>query len=89
LGVPPDNSRHIWGRQVENREGATFWLKKFNDLNTRGVHDILIAVMGGLTENSESLDAAFPKTTAHACVVHLVFLRHSADDARWRAREGW
>jgi hypothetical protein len=48
LGVLPDGTRDILGMWIENTEGAKFWLKVFNDLKTRGVNDILIAVVDGL-----------------------------------------
>ncbi len=43
LGVLPDGTREIRGIWNENTEGAKFWLKVFNDLNTRGVEDISLA----------------------------------------------
>jgi putative transposase len=48
LGVLPDGSRDILGLWIEGTEGAKFWMKVFNDLKTRGVNDILIAVTDGL-----------------------------------------
>jgi putative transposase len=48
LGVLPDGTRDILGLWIENTEGAKFWMKVFNDLKTRGVEDILIAVTDGL-----------------------------------------
>jgi putative transposase len=48
LGVLPDGTREILGLWIENTEGAKFWMKVFNDLKTRGVMDILIAVTDGL-----------------------------------------
>ncbi len=44
LGVLPDGTRDILGLWIEGTEGAKFWMKVFNDLKTRGVADILIAV---------------------------------------------
>src|SRR6185295_13888787 len=44
LAVLPDGSRDILGLWIEQSEGATFWLKVFTDLKTRGCDDILIAV---------------------------------------------
>ncbi|KXS30403.1 MAG: Transposase mutator type, partial [Candidatus Gallionella acididurans] len=49
LGVRRDGSREILGLWIETTEGAKFWMKVFNDLKTRGVNDILIAVTDGLT----------------------------------------
>src|SRR5919109_1251027 len=48
LGVLPDGTRDILGLWIEGTEGAKFWMKVFNDLKTRGVGDILIAVTDGL-----------------------------------------
>jgi len=46
LGVLPDGSRDILGLWIENTEGAKFWMKVFNDLKTRGVHDIGLLAVG-------------------------------------------
>ena len=75
LGVLPDGTRDILGIWIENTEGAKFWLKVFNDLKTRGVADILIAVTDGLKGIPEALEAAFPATTLQTCIVHYADLR--------------
>lgn len=85
LGVLPDGSRDILGLWIENTEGAKFWLKVFNDLKTRGVNDILIAVTDGLKGIGEALEAVFPATTLQTCIVHL--LRASLDYASWKDRK--
>ena len=61
LGVLPDGSRDILGLWIEGTEGAKFWMKVFNDLKTRGVGDILIAVTDGLKGMPEALAAVFPR----------------------------
>ena len=48
LGVMRDGTRDIPGIWIENTEGAKFWMRVFNELKTRGVQDILIAVSDGL-----------------------------------------
>jgi transposase-like protein len=48
LGILSDGTRDILGLWIEGTEGAKFWMKVFNDLKTRGVNDILIAVTDGL-----------------------------------------
>ncbi len=85
LGVLPDGSRDILGIWIENTEGAKFWMKVFNDLKTRGVHDILIAVTDGLKGMPEALQAVFPATTLQTCIVHLI--RNSLDFASWKDRK--
>jgi len=62
LGVLPDGTRDILGIWIEDTEGAKFWMKVFNDLKTRGVADILIAVTDGLKGMPEALAAVFPAT---------------------------
>ena len=85
LGVLPDGTRDILGIWIENTEGAKFWMKVFNDLKTRGVHDILIAVTDGLKGMPEALGAVFPATTLQTCIVHLI--RNSLDFANWKERK--
>jgi transposase-like protein len=84
LGVLPDGTRDILGLWIEGTEGAKFWLKVFNDLKTRGVADILIAVTDGLKGMAEALQAVFPATTLQTCIVHLI--RNSLDFASWKDR---
>jgi putative transposase len=85
LGVLPDGTRDILGLWIENTEGAKFWMKVFNDLKTRGVADILIAVTDGLKGMPEALEAVFPATTLQTCIVHLI--RNSLDYASWKDRK--
>jgi transposase-like protein len=60
-------------------------MKVFNDLKTRGVNDILIAVTDGLKGMPEALAAVFPATTLQTCIVHLI--RSSLDYASWKDRK--
>jgi transposase-like protein len=85
LGVLPDGSRDILGLWIEGTEGAKFWMKVFNDLKTRGVGDILIAVTDGLKGMPEALASVFPATTLQTCIVHLI--RNSLDYASWKDRK--
>ena len=85
LGVQPDGTRDILGLWIENTEGAKFWMKVFNDLKTRGVNDILIAVTDGLKGMPEALSVVFPATTLQTCIVHLI--RNSLDYASWKDRK--
>ena len=85
LGVQSDGTRDILGLWIENTEGAKFWMKVFNDLKTRGVADILIAVTDGLKGMPEALAAVFPATTLQTCIVHLI--RNSFGCASWKDRK--
>jgi len=85
LGVLPNGTRDILGLWIEGTEGAKFWMKVFNDLKTRGVNDILIAVTDGLKGMPEALGAVYPATTLQTCIVHL--MRNSLDYASWKDRK--
>jgi putative transposase len=85
LGMRRDGTREILGLWIENTEGAKFWMKVFNDLKTRGVADILIAVTDGLKGMPEALGVVFPATTLQTCIVHLI--RNSLDYATWKDRK--
>jgi transposase-like protein len=85
LGVQRDGCRDILGLWIEGSEGAKFWMKVFNDLKTRGVNDILIAVTDGLKGMPEALGAVFAATTLQTCIVHLI--RNSLEFASWKDRK--
>ena len=63
LGVRADGTREILGLWIEQTEGAKCWLKVFNELRTRGVTDMLIAVVDGLKGLSGAIGSVFPQTT--------------------------
>ena len=60
------------GLWIEQTEGAKFWLKVMNELRTRGVGDILIAVVDGLTGFPDAIATVFPLTAVQTCIVHLI-----------------
>jgi len=73
-------------RAIEQTEGAKFWLKVMNDLRTRGVADILIAVVDGLKGFAEAINSVFPKTmVVQTCIVHLI--RNSLSFVSWKDRK--
>ena len=80
LGVLPDGTRDVLGLWIENTEGAKFWMKVFNDLKTRGVADILIAVTDGLKGVPEALAAAlkpiYTAVSAEAAAAALDAFEH-------------
>src|SRR5271165_530495 len=84
LGILADGTKEILGIWIEQTEGAKFWLRVMNELKTRGVGDILIAVVDGLKGFPEAINAVFPQTVVQTCIVHLI--RNSMDFASWKDR---
>ena len=72
LGVTLDGDRDVLGMWFQETEGAKFWMQVLTDLKTRGVRDILIACVDGLTGFPDAIEAVFPRTTVQTCLVHLI-----------------
>ena len=72
LGVTLDGDRDVLGMWFQESEGAKFWMQVLTDLKARGVQDILICCVDGLTGFPEAIEAIFPKTTVQTCLVHLI-----------------
>ena len=85
LGVRADGGKEVLGLWIEHTEGAKFWLKVFNDLKNRGLHDILIAVVDGLRGFPEAIEAVYPQAQIQTCIVHLI--RNSTTLAAWKDRK--
>jgi transposase-like protein len=85
LGVTCDGDREVLGIWWQETEGAKFWLAVFNDLQRRGVQDVLIACVDGLKGFPEAIEAVFPKAWVQTCIVHL--LRASLRYVNYRDRK--
>lgn len=72
LGVTLDGDRDVLGMWFQETEGAKFWMQVLTELKQRGVQDILICCVDGLTGFPEAIEAIFPRTTVQTCVVHLI-----------------
>src|SRR3954469_89722 len=82
LAFNNQGEKEVLGLWIEQTEGAKFWLKVMNDLKTRGVNDILIAVVDGLKGFPEAIGAVFPLTVVQTCIVHLI--RNSPAFVSWK-----
>jgi transposase-like protein len=72
VGVNLEGDRDCLGIWWRDAEGAKFWLAVLNDLAQRGVKDILIACVDGLTGFPEAIGAVFPDTWVQTCIVHMI-----------------
>lgn len=72
LGVNFEGKKEVLGLWVVENEGAKFWMGVLNELRNRGVEDILIACMDGLTGFPDAVRAVFPATHVQRCIVHMV-----------------
>jgi putative transposase len=85
IGMRCSGHKEVLGLWIEQTEGAKFWLRVMNELKTRGVNDILIAVVDGLKGFPDAITAVFPDTVVQTCIVHLI--RNSLQLASWKDRK--
>jgi transposase-like protein len=72
IGVQMDGIRDVLGMWVGENESAKYWLSILNGLKNRGVEDILIACVDGLTGFAGAIEAVYPKTEIQQCVIHQI-----------------
>ena len=86
LGVDLEGQRDVLGHWIgEGSESSNFWLSVVTDLQTRGVQDIFIACMDGLTGFKDAVLAVFPKTEIQRCIIHQI--RNSLKYVTWSDRK--
>jgi len=88
LGVDLDGHREPLGHWIgDGGEGANFWLSVITDLQTRGVQDIFIAAIDGLTGFKDAIQSVFPETKVQRCVIHQI--RYSLKYVVWKDRKAF
>jgi len=72
IGVNLEGRKELLGLWLSQNEGAKFWLSCLTDLKNRGLRDIFVACIDGLSGFAEAIHAAYPETKVQLCIVHLV-----------------
>lgn len=85
IGVTVEGEREVLGIWWQDSEGAKFWLAVLNDLHHRGVEDVLVACVDGLTGFPEAIEAVFPQAWVQTCIVHQI--RNSLRYVTWQDRK--
>jgi putative transposase len=70
IGVNLDGDRDVLGIWFQRSEGAKFWLQVLTELKTRGVQDVLVCCVDGLTGFPEAIEAVYPNAWVQTCIVH-------------------
>lgn len=85
LGLNAEGQKELLGLWIGEKEGSKFWLSILTELRNRGVNDILIACVDGLTGFPEAIASEFPKTEVQLCIVHMI--RNSLRYVSWKERK--
>lgn len=85
LAINLNGEKELLGMWISQNEGAKFWMNVLTELKNRGVQDIFIACVDGLTGFPEAVAATFPDTLVQLCMVHMV--RNSAAFVSYKHRK--
>lgn len=72
IGIKVDGKKEVIGMWVGGNESAKYWLGVLTEIKNRGVQDILIISVDGLTGFPDAIHAAFPQTEIQRCIVHQI-----------------
>jgi len=72
LGLNIDGKKEILGIYLSDNESASYWLSVLTELQNRGLEDILIACIDGLSGFPDAIASIFPKTEIQLCIIHQI-----------------
>jgi putative transposase len=82
IGVNLEGERDVLGICFQRTEGAKFWLQVLTDLKARGVQDVLVCCVEGLSGFPDAIEAVYPKTWVQTCIVRLIATASSSCPTR-------
>jgi len=72
LAITLEGRKELLGMWIDQHEGAKFWLGVLSELKNRGVKDILIAAVDGLSGFPDAIKTIYPQTQVQLCIVHMI-----------------
>lgn len=87
IGVNMSGNKEVLGIWVGENESAKYWLSVLTDLKNRGVKDIFIASIDGLTGFKDAIKAIYPNTEIQRCIIHQI--RNSTKYIPWKHRKAF
>lgn len=85
LGITLEGKKEIIGIWIGENETSKYWLTVLNDIQKRGVQDVLIFAIDGLNGFNEAIQAVYPKAEIQRCIVHQI--RSSLKFVSWKDRK--
>jgi transposase-like protein len=85
VGIDLEGSKEVFGLWIAETESSKFWLTVLNELKNRGVRDVLIFSVDGLTGISDVIRSVFPQAEIQRCIVHQI--RNSLRYVSWKERK--
>jgi len=72
IGTKFSGQREVLGMWIGGNESAKYWLGVLNEIKNRGVEDIMIVSVDGLTGFGDAIHAVFPQAEIQRCIVHQI-----------------
>lgn len=72
IGINLEGLKEVLGLWIEQTEGSKFWLQVLTELKNRGLNEVLIACVDGLTGFPEAISSVYPDADVQLCIVHMV-----------------
>ena len=85
LGINLDGEKELLGLWISPTEGAKFWLGILTELKNRGVQDVFIACVDGLSGFPDAIETVYPQAQVQPCIIHMV--RNSLKYVSWKQRK--
>lgn len=85
LAINMDGYKELLGIWIAENEGAKFWAQVLTELNNRGVKDVFVFCIDGLTGFPEAIKGIYPKADIQLCIVHMI--RNSLKYVSWKDRK--
>ena len=86
-GITIEGERDVLGIWIGEAESAKFWMSALVSIKNRGVKDILIASIDGLSGFEQAIESVFPQTEIQRCIVHQI--RNSCKFVGWKDRKAF
>lgn len=85
IGINLEGKKECLGIWLSQSESSKYWLGVLNELRNRGVNDVLLFAVDGLTGFSEAIHTVYPDADVQRCIVHQV--RNSLNQMSWKDRK--
>ena len=72
IGIRLSGQKEVLGMWIGGNESAKYWLGVLNEIKNRGVEDIMIVSVDGLTGFVDAIHAVFPLAEIQRCIVHQI-----------------
>ena len=82
LGINLEGHKELLGMWISENEGAKFWLSVLTELKNRGVEQLLIACVDGLSGFPDAINSVYPQAKIQLCIIHMV--RNSLRYVSWK-----